>query len=136
MDSTREGEGERGGGGVGTPFEREADVLRALAHPVRLRIVDLLMGGELCVKRLEEIMGVSQSSVSQHLSRLRYAGLIESERHGHLVCYRLAGPKAETILRAVAGRVGSTERRPVRRARTAAAGRKEPRGEGAGTSDP
>lgn len=134
MDSPTEGESHRDGAAE-VPFDREADLLRALAHPVRLRIVDLLRGGELCVKRLEEIMGVSQSSVSQHLSRLRYAGLIESERHGHLVCYRLAGPKAETILRAVAGRLGSTEKRPTPRARGAAGGQHEPRGDGARTSD-
>jgi DNA-binding transcriptional ArsR family regulator len=62
-----------------TSYDDAAELLRALAHPVRLRIVDLLEEGELCVKRLEQLLGVSQSSVSQHLSRLRYAGLIESE---------------------------------------------------------
>ena len=95
-------------------FDEAADLLRALAHPVRLRIVDLLKRGELCVKRLEELLGVSQSSVSQHLSRLRYVGLIESERRGHLVCYRLAGPTAETILRAVADGLVPTETKPTR----------------------
>jgi DNA-binding transcriptional ArsR family regulator len=84
-----------------TPFDDAADMLRALAHPVRLKIVELLQDGELCVKGLEALLGVSQSSVSQHLSRLRYAGLIESERRGHLVCYRLAGPRAASILQAV-----------------------------------
>lgn len=75
-------------------------MLRALSHPVRLRIVDLLKDGELCVKRLEELLGVSQSSVSQHLTRLRYAGLIDSERRGHLVCYHLSGPVAARVLKA------------------------------------
>ncbi|MCK4409121.1 MAG: winged helix-turn-helix transcriptional regulator [Candidatus Eisenbacteria sp.] len=89
--------------GAGAPpeaFEKAADLLRALSHPVRLRIIELLRGGELCVKRLEEILEVSQSSVSQHLTRLRYAGLIESERKGHLVCYRLVKGGAARILEA------------------------------------
>jgi ArsR family transcriptional regulator len=108
--------GRRGTGRREIPFESAADLLRALAHPVRLRIVDLLSNGELCVKRLEEILGVSQSSVSQHLSRLRYAGLIESERRGHLVCYRLAGPRAGAILRAVAEGLEASGRKVARAA--------------------
>ncbi|MFH1689924.1 MAG: metalloregulator ArsR/SmtB family transcription factor [Candidatus Eisenbacteria bacterium] len=81
-------------------FEKAADLLRALSHPVRLKMIELLGGGELCVKSLEEILGISQSSVSQHLTRLRYAGLIESERRGHLVCYRLVKGGAARILEA------------------------------------
>lgn len=79
-------------------FERVADVLKALSHPVRLRIVSLLGSGELCVKRIEELVGCSQPSASQHLSRLRSAGLIESERRGHLVCYRLVGESTRLVV--------------------------------------
>jgi len=88
-------------------FREGAEVLRALSHPIRLRIIELLRGGELCVKRLEEILGISQPSVSQHLSRLKYAGLIESERRGHLVCYRLADRRGERILDAAMGDANS-----------------------------
>jgi len=80
-------------------FGRAAEVLKALSHPTRLRIVDLLREGELCVSRLEELLGVPQPSVSQHLQRLRYAGLIDSERKGHLVCYRLRDDSAAAVLR-------------------------------------
>jgi ArsR family transcriptional regulator len=117
------------------PFEDAADLLRALAHPVRLRIVDLLQNGELCVKGLEELLGVSQSSVSQHLSRLRYAGLIESERKGHLVCYRLAGPGAALVLRAVGEGLASQAGRTSRKARTVVGGSDETDGESARPSD-
>jgi DNA-binding transcriptional ArsR family regulator len=117
------------------PFEDAADLLRALAHPVRLRIVDLLQNGELCVKRLEELLGVSQSSVSQHLSRLRYAGLIESERRGHLVCYRLAGSRATSVLGAVAEGAAPGEEAPRERAVTSAGESKKPDGETARPSD-
>ncbi len=78
-------------------FDIASELLKALAHPVRLRIIELLSSGELCVKRLEELLGVSQSSVSQHLRRLKYGGLIESERRGHLVCYRLMEGRAAEI---------------------------------------
>jgi len=81
--------------------ERAAEILRALAHPVRVEIVRLLGDGELCVKRLEEILGVPQPSVSQHLARLKYAGVIESERRGHLVCYRLLNRGAAQAVDAV-----------------------------------
>ncbi|MBD3347774.1 MAG: metalloregulator ArsR/SmtB family transcription factor [Candidatus Eisenbacteria bacterium] len=84
-------------------LEAAAELLRALSHPVRLRIVELLSEGESCVKRLEELLGIPQPSVSQHLSRLRYAGLIESERRGHLVCYRLVEPRGTKILSAALG---------------------------------
>ena len=83
------------------PVERAAETLRALSHPMRLRIVQLLADGEVCVKGLEEVLGISQPSVSQHLARLRYAGLIEFERRGHLVCYRLASDRASRILAAL-----------------------------------
>jgi len=83
---------------VDARFERGAELLRALSHPARLKIIEVLSGGELCVKGLEEILGIPQPSVSQHLSRLRYAGLIESERRGHLVCYRLAHDRGTKIL--------------------------------------
>ena len=117
------------------PFEDAADLLRALAHPVRLRIVDLLQNGELCVKGLEELLGVSQSSVSQHLSRLRYAGLIESERKGHLVCYRLAGPRAAAVLRAVGEPLAPEAGRAPRKAGRVGGGSNEPDGESARPSD-
>ncbi len=63
--------------------------------------MQLLAEGEVCVKGLEEVLGISQPSVSQHLARLRYAGLIEFERRGHLVCYRLASDRASRILAAL-----------------------------------
>lgn len=90
-------------------LDNAALVLRALAHPVRVRIVSLLSEGELCVKRLEEILGVPQSSVSQHLTRLRYAGLISSERRGHLVCYRLTDGPASAIVSAALGGAARTK---------------------------
>ena len=135
MDATRDGGRRLDSTPPEVPFEDAADLLRALAHPVRLKIVDLLQSGELCVKGLEELLGVSQSSVSQHLSRLRYAGLIESERRGHLVCYRLAGPRASEVLRAIVEELGPKEKRSTRSTRTAVTKPNDPDGEPARRSD-
>jgi len=105
------GSGARPRAGETEAVRSGVEILRALGHPVRFRIIELLMDGELCVKRLEELLGVSQSSVSQHLSRLRYAGLIESERRGHLVCYRLADDRAVDVLHATLAKEGARPRR-------------------------
>jgi len=92
------------GSGSAAELGDAAAVFRALAHPVRVRIVSLLCDGELCVKRMEELLGIPQPSVSQHLTRLRYAGLISAERRGHLVCYRLnEGPAAAIVAAALGG---------------------------------
>jgi len=98
---TTEQTGERSAPDDAEQTERAAEILRALAHPVRVEIVRLLGDGELCVKRIEEILGVPQPSVSQHLARLRYAGIIESERRGHLVCYRLCHDGAAEAVDAI-----------------------------------
>jgi DNA-binding transcriptional ArsR family regulator len=99
LSLTNREQGKNGRSAAGGKYDEAAEVLRALSHPIRLRIVALLAEGEFCVKRVEELMKISQSSASQHLSRLRYAGLIESERRGQQVCYRLADGRAERIRR-------------------------------------
>ena len=74
-------------------FQRRADILKALAHPSRLLMVDVLHErGELCVCELEKIVGSDQSTVSKHLSVLRQAGIIDLRRDGKNSMYRLARP--------------------------------------------
>ena len=69
------------------------DRLKALAEPVRLRLLNLLAGRhEVCVCHLHEAMELPQSTVSRHLTILRRAGLIVGRRHGTWVYYRLAHP--------------------------------------------
>jgi DNA-binding transcriptional ArsR family regulator len=74
-------------------LERAARCLKVLAHPIRLRIIHLLGEGELSVQELERAMGVSQSSVSQHLSLLRDKEILESRRAAQQVFYRLRDPR-------------------------------------------
>jgi ArsR family transcriptional regulator len=70
----------------------QADVLRTLASPRRLEILHRLADGPCEVTRLAAELGISQPNVSQHLAQLRSAGLVETERIGREIHYRLADP--------------------------------------------
>ena len=72
--------------------ERRAALIKALAHPSRLAIADALQGGEQCVCDLRELVGADLSTVSKHLTVMRKAGLLEMERRGLNVFYRLRCP--------------------------------------------
>jgi ArsR family transcriptional regulator len=70
------------------PIEIEK-ILKALADGNRLRIMNLLMRGELCVCELEEILGLSQTNVSRHLNKLTQAGLLDSRKEAQWVFYSI-----------------------------------------------
>jgi ArsR family transcriptional regulator len=70
----------------------QAEVLKTLASPRRLEILHVLASGPIEVGRLADAIGASQPNVSQHLSMLRVAGIVEAERDGREVRYRLADP--------------------------------------------
>jgi ArsR family transcriptional regulator, virulence genes transcriptional regulator len=74
-------------------YRLQAEVLKTLANPRRLEIVHLLADGPREVGRLAEEMGISQPNVSQHLAVMRSAGVVESEREGREVRYRLSDPE-------------------------------------------
>jgi len=69
-----------------------ADVFKALGHPSRLLIVDVLAGGEHCVSDLTRMVGSDSSTVSNHLAVLRNVGLVVDEKRGQQVFYRLGAP--------------------------------------------
>ena len=73
-------------------FEARAEVLKALAHPSRLFILEELSKGERCVGELTEMIGADTSTVSKHLSLLKNAGVVDTEKRGTLVYYRLTTP--------------------------------------------
>ncbi len=77
-------------------YSEQAKILKALAHPSRLHIVDMIRKKQPCVRALEEALGLAQSNVSQHLSLLRHTGIVEAERDGNQVCYRI---KNEQVLK-------------------------------------
>lgn len=70
----------------------QAEVLKTLAHPRRLEILHALAQGATEVGRLASRIGASQPNVSQHLAVLRTAGIVEAEREGREVRYRLTDP--------------------------------------------
>jgi ArsR family transcriptional regulator len=73
-------------------YELKAEVFKALAHPMRLALLDRLKERPWCVCELAAEMGLEKSVASKHLSQLKAAGLIDDERRGTLVEYRLVAP--------------------------------------------
>jgi DNA-binding transcriptional ArsR family regulator len=73
-------------------FGARAEILKALAHPTRLLIVDELSRGERCVAELTELVGADMSTVSRHLAQLRTAGILQDERRGACNYYSLKCP--------------------------------------------
>jgi ArsR family transcriptional regulator, virulence genes transcriptional regulator len=71
-------------------FKLHADLLKALAHPRRLEIVNLLKGQELSVSDLQEMLGLPQANLSQHLMLLRKHGVVEHRKEGKQVFYKVA----------------------------------------------
>lgn len=73
-------------------YRKRAEVLKALAHPSRLKIVDALALGERCVGDLVNLVGADPSTVSKHLALMRSVGLVEDSKRGLQVFYRLRVP--------------------------------------------
>jgi ArsR family transcriptional regulator len=73
-------------------YRERARIIKALAHPTRLYIVDQLARAPHCVCDLTALIGADVSTVSKHLSLLRGAGLVEDEKRGAQVWYRLCAP--------------------------------------------
>jgi ArsR family transcriptional regulator len=79
--------------GMDEVYKLQAEVLKTLSNPRRLEIIHLLADGPREVTRLAEEMGISQPNVSQHLALMRSAGVVEAERDGREVRYRLSDPQ-------------------------------------------
>jgi DNA-binding transcriptional ArsR family regulator len=92
-------------------FDAWAKVVKAMAHPTRLFIVDeLSRSGERCVCELTEMIGADISTVSKHLSILKAAGIVDDDKRGNMVYYHLGVPCIlqffdciESVLRGSAG---------------------------------
>lgn len=73
-------------------YQARAKIIKALAHPTRLYIVDQLSQHERCVCELTGLIGADTSTVSKHLSVLKGAGIVADEKRGLMVYYRLRVP--------------------------------------------
>jgi DNA-binding transcriptional ArsR family regulator len=72
-------------------------VLKAMGHPVRLRILAMLRGGELCVCQMTALLDLATSTVSAHLADLKRAGLVSERKEGRWVFYRLADEESPIL---------------------------------------
>jgi len=73
-------------------YEERAKIIKALAHPSRLMMVDAIADGEKCVCELRELVGSDMSTVSKHLALMKEAGIVEDRKVGQQVFYSLRCP--------------------------------------------
>lgn len=76
-------------------YERQARICKAFAHPGRLQILDLLGEGEQGISELQEALGISKTSMSQHLAILKSAGVLTTRRGGKQIYCSLAMPEVK-----------------------------------------
>jgi DNA-binding transcriptional ArsR family regulator len=84
-----------------------ADCLKVMAHPVRLRMVDLLMQGEFIVQQIAELCEVQPHQACEHLRLMKGCGLLDSERRGREVYYRIASPQLPGLIQCVRQNCGA-----------------------------
>ncbi|ACQ54403.1 metalloregulator ArsR/SmtB family transcription factor [Clostridium botulinum] len=83
-----------------TKYNDIAELLKVLAHPVRICIVKgLLEKGECNVSHMQNCLDMPQSTISQHLQKLRSAGIIEGDRNGLQINYHVSNKKAEQLIK-------------------------------------
>lgn len=87
-----------------TAFAKAAECLKTLAHPVRLRFVQLLLHGRYTVGELAEDSGVPDNVASEHLRLMQRCGFFTSERDGRRVYYQIAEPHLVDIMKCVESR--------------------------------
>jgi DNA-binding transcriptional ArsR family regulator len=102
-------------------YERRAKVIKALAHPSRLLILDVLAVRKLCVKEITELVGSEMPTVSRHLSILKNAGVLQERKHGSSVYYSLRIPCtlnffkcADAVIEATSKQQKATQHRPAK----------------------
>lgn len=83
---------------INKQYQAEAEVLKVLGHPIRLKIVAGLCTGECNVKHIWECLGLPQATVSQHLALLKNKGIIAGKREGVEVRYSVIHPLAKKII--------------------------------------
>ncbi|HEX9091404.1 MAG TPA: metalloregulator ArsR/SmtB family transcription factor [Anaerolineales bacterium] len=81
-----------------TSLSPTANIFKALMHPARLSILEILRDGEQCVCHLEAVLGCRQAYISQHLMVLREAGLVEDRREGARIYYRAVRPEVYDLV--------------------------------------
>jgi ArsR family transcriptional regulator len=88
-------------------YEEGSGVLKALGHPVRLKIVEGLLSRDECnVQKMVKALGLPQSTISQHLGILRSRGILRIRKEGTKSCYRISDARIKGLLAALGNRRG------------------------------
>jgi DNA-binding transcriptional ArsR family regulator len=85
-------------------FEMQCNICKAMAHPLRLEIVEVLHGGEMSAAGLLKVLGTSKANLSKHMNQLTSAGITEVRRNGRNAYYHLTHPdihEACAIMRSI-----------------------------------
>ena len=89
---------------MGVSYEEMSEMLKALAHPARMKIVIGLLKDECNVNQIQKVLGLPQSTISQHLRILRNAGIIKGRREGTKTCYRVIDVRVRKIVGIIKGK--------------------------------
>ncbi len=84
-------------------YEKQSEVLKILGHPIRLKIVEGLMNNECNVNKIVDVLNIPQSTASQHLGKLKRAGVLVSRKEGVRTCYNVADKKVREIVKILGG---------------------------------
>ena len=84
-----------------TLLEAAADCLKVMAHPTRLKIVDILMQGEFAVHEIADLANTTPNQTCEHLRLLKGHGLLSSERRSRTVYYKIASPRLPGLLNCI-----------------------------------
>jgi DNA-binding transcriptional ArsR family regulator len=87
-------------------LERAAECLKTLAHPHRLRMVQMLLRGRYTVGELAEACGIRSHMASEHLRLMQHCGLLRCEKDGRKAYYQIAEPHLASIMACIEGRFG------------------------------
>ncbi len=87
-----------------TDYERAAETLKVLGHPVRLEMLAGILKDECNVTQIQSKLGLPQSTISQHLSILRNVGILEARREGTKRCHKVIDNMVIKILKMIAGK--------------------------------
>jgi len=83
---------------VAANYEKASEILKALAHPARLKMVVGLLKDECNVAQIQKVLGLPQSTISQHLRILKNAGIIKGRKEGTKICYRVIDVRTRKIV--------------------------------------
>ncbi|HEY5105040.1 MAG TPA: metalloregulator ArsR/SmtB family transcription factor [Acidimicrobiales bacterium] len=89
-------------------YVAKAELFKSLGHPARIRILELLVAGEMSVSNLLVATGLEPSSLSQHLKVVKNTGLVQSSRAGNIVTYRVTDPSVGEFLAAARAVLATT----------------------------